>query len=329
MNAPNVIADGLAPSWRILRGLGLLLTCALLAGLWLRPEPSLRILWYAVIPVLPAVFLIHPGLWRNVCPLATLNLLAARRSAARQLSGHALSFATGTGIVLLIALVPARRFLLNTDGHALAAVIVAVGLIAAVAGLLYDRKAGFCNAICPVLPVERLYGHAPLIDVGNAHCTRCSHCTTRACLDLSPHKSIAQLLGGTRRSTAWLRQPYGIFAAAFPGFVLGYSLLADGPISGAARIYLQVLVGGAVSYVVATAIVHWWRVSAAVAMTGLAAAALAIYYWYAAAAIAAAWRLGALGIGFLRVLAILLIGFWLWRRVPSFSPARAARPLAQ
>ena len=65
MNAPNVIADGLAPSWRVLRGLGLLLTCALLAGLWLRPDASLRILWYAVIPVLPAVFLIHPGLWRN------------------------------------------------------------------------------------------------------------------------------------------------------------------------------------------------------------------------------------------------------------------------
>jgi hypothetical protein len=322
MNAASILNDGLAAPWRIARGLGLLLTCALLVGLWLQPEASLRILWYAIIPVLPAVFLIHPGLWRNVCPLATLNVLAARRSGARPLSGRAVSMATGIGIVLLVALVPARRFLLNTDGHALAAVIAAVALIAIVAGVLFDRKAGFCNAICPVLPVERLYGHAPLVDVGNAHCATCSQCTTRACIDLSPNKSIAQLLGGARRSTAWMLRPYGVFAAAFPGFVLGYSLLADGALPDAARVYLQVLAGGGVSYLVAAAIVRGLRVPAAAAMTGLAAAAIAIYYWYAASAIASAWQFGTGGVVSLRVTAFLLIGVWLWRRL-SPAPARA------
>src|SRR4051812_28650026 len=74
---PGIVAPVL---WQTGQVAGLMLTVALLTGLWFEPEPTLRVLWYAIIPVLPAVFLIQPGIWRNVCPLVTLNTLPGTRS---------------------------------------------------------------------------------------------------------------------------------------------------------------------------------------------------------------------------------------------------------
>ena len=61
-------------------------------------------------------------------------------------------------------LVPARRFLCNEHGIALAVVVISVAVAALAFGAVFDFKAGFCNAICPGLPVEKLYGAtAPFI----------------------------------------------------------------------------------------------------------------------------------------------------------------------
>ena len=63
------------PQFVVVKYAGLVLTLALLAGLMVAPDTATLLLWDGAIPLLPAVFLINPGLWRNVCPLATLNLL--------------------------------------------------------------------------------------------------------------------------------------------------------------------------------------------------------------------------------------------------------------
>ncbi len=302
-----------SPLWRIAQICGLLLTVVLLTGLLLQPDPTLRLLWYTVIPILPAVFLANPGLWRNVCPLATLNTLPGRISRGHKLPARGVAVATVIGIALLLVLVPARRFLFNTDGTVLAAVIVAVGLLALAAGFVFDRKAGFCGSICPVLPVERLYGQAPLHSVQNAHCPTCTLCVSRACLDLSATRSVPQLLGTSRRSHAWLRQPWGAFAAAFPGFIVAYSLIPDGPLSGALMVYGWVLVGMVVSWAIVASLVFGFGIPSALALRGLAALALFAYYWFAAASIASAWAAGTGVVHGIRGAAALLIVFW-WLR---------------
>src|SRR5687768_8509846 len=109
--------------WRSAQWAGVLVTLVLLAGLAIQPDLTLRILWYAVVPALPLVFVLQPTIWRNVCPLAAFNLLGAHvaRPPVRRLADA--KWAAALGIVLLFALVPARRFLFNTDGLALMGVI--------------------------------------------------------------------------------------------------------------------------------------------------------------------------------------------------------------
>ena len=37
------------------------------------PDTGLFVMWKVVIPLLPVLFLVAPGLWRNLCPLAASN----------------------------------------------------------------------------------------------------------------------------------------------------------------------------------------------------------------------------------------------------------------
>ena len=37
------------------------------------PDTGLKVIWRVVIPLLPLLFFVAPGLWRNICPLAASN----------------------------------------------------------------------------------------------------------------------------------------------------------------------------------------------------------------------------------------------------------------
>lgn len=202
-------------------------TLVLLTALVLSPDTALDVLWKILIPLVPASLLASPMLWRNVCPLSTLNLAAEHALGSwlpprRPLRGRWATTSGVLGIGLLGALVPARHFVFNTDGPVLALTIAVVAIAALLAGLAFDAKAGFCNAFCPILPVERLYGQRPLIQVGNPRCATCTLCAP-ACIDLSPVKTVRQVLGPGRRSHAWLTSPFGAFAAAFQASSWGTS----------------------------------------------------------------------------------------------------------
>lgn len=306
--------------WHAAQVLGLALTIALLLGLWSRPDSALKVLWYAVIPVLPAVFLVHPGLWRNVCPLATLNMISGKWSRGWTLDAGKAKWATVMGIALLALLVPARRVVFNTDGPALAAVIVAVALLALVLGFLFDRKAGFCNAICPVLPVERLYGQNPLGSVSNPRCPSCTLCTARGCLDLAPRRSASQAVRGAERW--WTLTSYGAFAAAFPGFVVAYYLVPDGGWVDVPAVYATVAVGSAVSWAAVSVLLALLGTESRRALPFLGATALGLYYWFGAPGIAEVWGVGDAFATITRVAALGLIAFWLWRhRIAARAPS--------
>ncbi len=308
--------------WRTAQIGGVVATVAILVGLFVRPDASLDILWNILIPLVPASLLISPAVWRNVCPLATLQVAANRPGAHRKLSGRIIPGASVVGITLLAVMVPARRFLFNSDGPVLAITIIAVVVLAVVLGALFQVKAGFCNAICPVLPVERLYGQHPLIRVDNPRCVPCTMCTTRGCIDLGPAKSIAQTLGGARRSHAWLRTGFGVFAAAFPGFVVGYYTVQDGTLGSAGAVYLTVMGWALASYVITALLVWTFQASASQTMVLLAATAVGCYYWFAAETVTTAFHIQGAATTAIRVIALALVVFWLWRAT-EFPGARA------
>jgi hypothetical protein len=312
-----------AGRWRVAQWAALVATLLLIAGLLTFPEPTLAVLWYLLIPLVPASLLVSPAIWRNICPLATLNLLSNRVAGSRVLTTSLLPAATIGGIVLLVALVPGRRIVFNADGAALGATIIAVALLALVAGAFFRLKAGFCNSICPVLPVERLYGQRPLVAVTNQRCTPCSLCTAKGCLDLQPEKSSLIALGPAATSDRWLRKPYGIFAATFPGFVLGYFMTADGPLDRGGVVYATVLAWMVVSYLVTALLVWSCRITAVQALVYSAAAAAGLYYWFAMPSIMATWGVES-ATDWLRVAAVALVWAWLAHADPAPPPRAVA-----
>ncbi|MDX1396662.1 MAG: hypothetical protein R3195_19940, partial [Gemmatimonadota bacterium] len=152
------------PVWRAIQTAGVVAVGGLIVLLLVAPEPTLAWTWNVVVPVLPATFLLTPAIWRNACPLATLNEIPShigRRG--RNPTPLMASGAIAAGA--LFVLVPARRAVLNGSGEALAGLLIALGIAALVLGSYFAARSGFCNGVCPVLPVERLYGQHPLIEV--------------------------------------------------------------------------------------------------------------------------------------------------------------------
>jgi hypothetical protein len=316
--------DSPIPLWTAARWVVLLVTVGLIASFWLFPQWSLSILWYVLIPVLPAAFLVNVEIWRNVCPLATLNVLTGSSVGSRVLAKDTARKAALVGIVLLVVLVPARRFLFNVDPIALGITVVAVCVLAILGGLFFDMKGGFCNSICPVLPVERLYGQHPLIAIPNARCTPCTVCS-RNCLDLTPGKSALALMGNGAATRPWQATGYGSFALAFPGFVIGYYLLSDGSWADAPTVYGSIAAWSAGSWVVLGAL---FGVTRTVARTGLmisAALAVGLYYWFAPPGIAAEFDLPVAFMWGLRVLTLGLVGTWLAKGLGA-APGKRAVP---
>ncbi len=311
--------------WLVAQWLGVGLTGLLLAGLIAAPELTLRILWNGVIPILPATFLVSPQLWRNVCPLATLTMLPPERPTSRRITEGTVRVATIIGLLLLVVLVPARRTIFNTDGPFLATTIAAVAVLALVAGAAYKRKAGFCNAICPVLPVERLYGQRPLLKVANVRCLPCIQCTDRGCLDRSHLDSLRTVLGPWRNTDRWMFSPFGVFASAFPGFIIAYFLGHDG--DPVASTYLQVLEGMVISVVAVVLLARVFRMGAPAGVTLLGAISAGCYYWFVAPGIAAAWSLPGVTSWLLRTAALALIAWWLARALAMAPSSNGARVL--
>jgi hypothetical protein len=267
-----------APLWRVAQWTALVATPGVAVAALLWPVVVMSLVWNVVVPVLPLSFLVTPVLWRGVCPLATLNMLG-NRPGGLKLSGRVARWAGCPGMIALAAIVPLRHAGLNDSPVALVLLLTVAGGAAWWLGRRYDARAGFCNLVCPVLPVERLYGQNGLIDIGNPRCTSCSVCTPRGCPDLAMEKTLPQLMGPFRRTEDWLRTATGAFACGFPGFVLGYFMVPAGSSLGVS--YLWILGGTVVFCVVTSAVVWLTGVGSRVALPSLAALAIAIYYWNA------------------------------------------------
>ncbi|MGP1665062.1 MAG: hypothetical protein ACTS5I_03925, partial [Rhodanobacter sp.] len=59
--------------WHALRAVSVVFTLSLAYLLVVRPEVGLKIFWGVLVSLLPLVFFVAPGLWRNLCPLSAMN----------------------------------------------------------------------------------------------------------------------------------------------------------------------------------------------------------------------------------------------------------------
>jgi nitrite reductase (NADH) large subunit len=319
-----------APFWRLAQALSVGGLLALVALLVQAPEWGLYLTWWVLVPVLPALFLTAPLVWRNLCPIAVIHQLPRRLGfgGIRRLAGFAPRWSAVVAMVGLFLIVPLRHVALNQQAPPLVLLLVGILGMALLGGILFQGKSGWCSTVCPVGPVERLYGQEPLLSVDHAHCGSCLRCT-EPCFDRKGPRAVLAMAGepqgarrmGTPEAVLLWSSPVGTFAAAFPGFVLGYFAVAPG--AGLPSIYLQLALYSAASLLTLVAVqtTLGWR--AGEAMKVGAAAAAGIYYWYtvpqAVAAAEATWLGPAPGwvSGVGLVTSLGFVTFWFWNAIPS------------
>jgi NADPH-dependent 2,4-dienoyl-CoA reductase/sulfur reductase-like enzyme/ferredoxin len=265
-------------AWRAARALTVPAALALCVVLVAWPQDGLTLTWKVLVPTLPLVWFAAPGLWRNLCPLAASNqvprLFGFSWSATppRWLSRYSYVLAA----VAFFGLVPARKVLFNRSGPATAALLLVVLALALAGGLAFKGKSGWCSSVCPLLPVQRMYGETPFVRVRNSHCEPCVGCA-KNCYDFNPR--VAKLADLDDPDDRWAA-PRRLFTAAFPGLVFGFFSLPNVSMHAALWTYGHIGLYAAVSITVFTLLRAFGPMSDHQLTALFAAVALNAFYWY-------------------------------------------------
>jgi NADPH-dependent 2,4-dienoyl-CoA reductase/sulfur reductase-like enzyme/ferredoxin len=269
-------------AWHVSRVVSVLGALGLSTLLIADPKAGLKVWWGVMVPLLPLLWFVAPGLWRNICPLAATNQAPRLLNFTRGLTAPAWfrDYAPVAGIVLFLAAVSSRPLLFNTSGPWTAALILAALAAALLGGVLLKGKSGWCSSICPLLPVQRVYGQTPFITVPNSHCQPCVACT-KNCYDFNPRVAyLADLADDDRHFTGYRL----FFVGAFPGLVIAYFTLPAG--LSTAEVYgrFALAVGASAgSFFLLQSIV---RVSSNKLTSLYGAIALNLFYWWASPVLA-------------------------------------------
>lgn len=213
--------------WNISRFLTVGIGYGLIITSFTRPQAALFIFWRMIVPVLPILFFIAPGIWRNICPMGALNQTPRmfRFGRALTLPNWLKNYAPLISVILFIIIVPTRKELFNSSGPALGLLLLLAFTAALVGGYFFKGKSGWCSTLCPLLTVERLYGQTPFVTVPNNYCKPCVGCV-KNCYDFNPALSnIADQYDTDPRAKNFRR----LFAGAFPGLILAFYILPDAP----------------------------------------------------------------------------------------------------
>lgn len=288
--------------WHGMRAGSIVAALALAAVLLAAPDTGLFVLWQVVIPLLPLLFLTAPGLWRNLCPLAASNQTPRALKLTKAITAPAWLKEYGYVIAfsLFVAFVVLRKLGLDDSGAYSALLLLGAMAAAFTGGLFLKGKSGWCSTICPLLPVQRIYGQTPLLLVANAHCQPCVGCV-KNCYDFNPRAAYLADLHDQDHYWSGYRK---YFVGAFPGLVLGFFAFS------AAEMALT----AAASLAVFATLTTFFKTSAHTITSLFGATAFAIFYWYAA-------DVGIEPLTYaLRAAAIALAATWLVRTVRKERP---------
>ena len=261
-------------AWRAIRTvvwLGALVVAGLLIAV---PDTGLKVFWKAVIPVLPVLFMVAPGVWRNICPLATSNQTPRLLGITKGLNppkwlkeyGYVIAVSGFIGFVLL------RKVGLDDSGPLSALLLLGAMTGAFAGGMVLKGKSGWCSTVCPLLPVQRIYGQTPFALVGNNHCQPCVGCA-KSCYDFNPRAAYLADLNDADGYWSGYRK---FFVGAFPGLILGFFETADNDVLG-------MLLYMAVSTALFALAITFIKVSAHTITSTFGAIAFGIFYFEVAA----------------------------------------------
>jgi hypothetical protein len=234
-----------------------------------------------LIPAAPLLLVVFTGVWRNVCPMAT-NALLPRHSGLskrKRLSTKQIALLNLVATISLYLIVPLRHALFNTNGHATAILILIMVALSFLCGFIFEWKSAWCSGLCPVHPVEKLYGLKTMVSVPNAHCAQCRNCVI-PCPDSTPNVNPL-----TSNKTLYQNIAGHLMIGGFPGFVWGWFQVPDhSALKGMqliAAMYSFPLLSAAASlmlFLLLKKIVG--KINEAILISIFAATAVACYYWF-------------------------------------------------
>lgn len=202
--------------WRIAQILVGLIGLGIFFALIFFPRIGIHAFWNDLIPIVPALFVIAVGLWRNICPLASTSFISRHLGFAKnkKLKVKQQGRLQLISVISLLSIVPLRHTVFNTNGPATALIISVLALIAFYVSYRYEWKSAWCSGLCPIHPVEKLYGRKSLLDLPNAHCKSCVQCVS-PCPDSTP--SIHPLSKKKKRLSQIIAE--NLMVGGFPGFI--------------------------------------------------------------------------------------------------------------
>ena len=220
--------------WHTVRAVVVGGALALIVLLFIEPRLGLITWWLFVLPCLPLLLVLAPGLWRNVCPMASVNQVprlfgfSRERTVPAWLSRHTVLIQAA----LYFALISTRAPIFDHDGRAVGVLMLIALGAAFMGGVAFKGKSGWCGTFCPLMPIQRLYGQTPALVVPNSHCSTCVGCTTN-CLDFNPRLAV---VADVHESPAYRVGQLKFFAGAFPGFVVAFFTVPDSVVGAPADI---------------------------------------------------------------------------------------------
>lgn len=266
--------------WRALQAAVWLVGAAIMICLVFFPNLGLLLFWNILIPVAPALFVLATGVWRNICPLATTNLMPRHfgLSERKKLTAVQLGKLNLLAIVMLYTIVPLRHAVFNNNGIATASLIMGMVVLGMIMGFYFEWKSAWCSGLCPVHPVEKLYGGNTLFTVQNAHCSECQNCVV-PCPDSTPNIHPIS----TKR-TLYHQLSGLLIVGGLPGFIWGWFHVPDeqlfdwNNLLGVYKLPLLGFIVTSIVYIIASMMVSPKNEQKLVSV--FAAAGVSCYYYY-------------------------------------------------
>lgn len=209
--------DGTAPRWVTAARVVLVLAFAATIPTVLGLAHGNRLVWTVAIAALPLGWLtIGYHAWRRICPLAVAAQLGrlVGRPGTRKLGDWMGRYYLLVQLGLMIVALALRLVATNGSAVWLAGFLGAVVLAAMLTSFVYAGKT-WCNFLCPVGMVEKIYTEPARGAAPSAMTSRCTPCV--ACKKHCPDIDLEQAYWKEARD-----RPRRIAYLAWPGVVIGF-----------------------------------------------------------------------------------------------------------
>lgn len=265
--------------WWMLRIITLIATFGLMFVIAARPQVGLDLFWKLIVPLMPLVFAVLPGLWRQICPMALLNQTPQLFGWSRGLT-FPLTLKNSIYIVSALTfflVVTLRHVYFNTEPSALLVLMGTSLGLAFTGGLIFKGRSGWCGTLCPLMPIQKAYGQAPLVLVKNGYCSTCVGCQ-KNCYDFNPRAAMHSDLADADQ---WYSGHREFFVAGLPGLAIGFYTASDPNQTGLLPYFLHMGQWIALTLGLYMAFTRIVRISRYKAVLVFSMGALVIFYWFA------------------------------------------------